>query len=66
MVLLCYAFRRFRDPESAAADTAAAIRRMKEARSRAVKGGGVKEVKSLAALQKELKVQPLEKKNNMK
>ena len=50
---------RFRDPESAAVDTAAAIRRMKEARSRAVKGGGVKEVKSLAALQKELKVQPV-------
>lgn len=47
----------FRDPESAEFDTAAAIRRMKEARSRAVKGGGVKEVKSLAALQKELKVQ---------
>lgn len=29
---------------------------MKEARKRAVSGGGVKEVKTLAALQKELKV----------
>lgn len=47
---------RVRDPAGAGVDTAAAIRRMKEARSRAVKGGGVKEVKTLAALQQELKV----------
>lgn len=45
-----------RDPDQAGVDTAAAIRRMKDARSRAVKGGGVKEVKTLAALQQEIKV----------
>lgn len=45
-----------RDPDDPGADTAAAIRRMKEARTRAVKGGGVKEVKTLKALQQELKV----------
>ncbi|CAM9573950.1 unnamed protein product [Ectocarpus sp. 12 AP-2014] len=44
-----------RDPDDPGADTAAAIRRMKEARTRAVKGGGVKEVKTLKALQQELK-----------
>ncbi|CAM9632301.1 unnamed protein product [Ectocarpus fasciculatus] len=43
------------DPDDAGVDTAAAIRRMKEARTRAVKGGGVKEVKTLKALQQELK-----------
>lgn len=46
----------YRDPDDAGVDTAAAIRRMKEARTRAVKGAGVKEVKTLAALQQELKV----------
>ncbi|CAM9793248.1 unnamed protein product, partial [Ectocarpus sp. 8 AP-2014] len=44
-----------RDPDDPGADTAAAIRRMKEARTRAIKGGGVKEVKTLKALQQELK-----------
>lgn len=44
-----------RDESNSGVDTAAAIRRMKEARSRAVRGGGVKEVKSLAGLQQELK-----------
>lgn len=45
-----------RDPDSTGADTTAAIKRMKEARTRAVKGGGVKEVKTYAALQRELQV----------
>eukprot|EP00752_Nemacystus_decipiens_P018333 g16448.t1 len=44
-----------RDPDDAGVDTAAAILRMKQARSRVKKGGGVKEVKTLAALQQELK-----------
>eukprot|EP00903_Cladosiphon_okamuranus_P005798 g5745.t1 len=44
-----------RAPDNAGVDTAAAIRRMKQARLRAKKGGGVKEVKTLAALQEELK-----------
>ena len=51
----CCVFRN-RDPDNAGVDTAEAIRRMKQARSRAKKGGGVKEVKTLAALQQELKV----------
>ncbi|CAM9997439.1 unnamed protein product [Ascophyllum nodosum] len=44
-----------RDPAKAGVDTAAAIRRMREARKRATRGGGVKEVKTLGALQQELK-----------
>lgn len=52
--LLC--FETHRDPDNAGVDTAEAIRRMKQAQSRAKKGGGVKEVKTLKALQQELKV----------
>ncbi|CAN0403730.1 unnamed protein product, partial [Discosporangium mesarthrocarpum] len=44
-----------RDPDAAEVDTRAAIKRMKEARDRALHGGGVKEVKTIAALEQELK-----------